>query len=867
MDLNYNIEKVEKIVEDLLRKTLEKKGNKGVSRLIDDIMNERPLDIDKDVKEELESYSADTLRLVVEKNILLSLENEALANRKSYWDVLKTRAPRIKQGIMSHYYDNYINFLKQENPATYQARTITELKETYNKIIGENISVINEMGNAVIDSVSSIDVKDNEVIKIDGEVKGKLVLNRRISNGKFVNRDEFIHLIDALDGVPNSKELITSNPNLSLSDLKVVASNLSRCLNVKTNETNEKEVTLGQAGIQTVGEIDNEATLPDGTYISLEELSLAVNKYINRSKEEEKPLKVVNIKQKIKKKAAIMTMSVTLLTAALPALKKNIETNEQKVVTQIDNSLEESNVTMVTEQMNNAFSGMANATQSISEKAVELGNATMDAISNAQETINEIVNPVPDITEVVEPMNEINNEETSNLETISEESLSDNESGVGEENTIEQVPEIKEEPIVEETNEIVENPIEETNEIVENNNQVIEEEPEERLATSSDFSFKFDESNEIAAAARNRGFTDDQIKMAVAISRQETGNYTSSAFLNKNNYGGMMTKNYEPMDFATKEEGLDKFLTMLQDKYFGQGLNTLEEIGSKYDKNNSAWPAKVQATLENDGLESKQETVEEPELSINEEKTETVVEEEKIEDVNKETPVLDKIPTAEFKRIDEQQETVNEESKVDITKNDETSKIEEVIEPIKEEKTASKVDKVEKEDPKVEKVIKPIKEEIQTPVVEQSTQEPVAVEPIEQPVVQTAPTSDTAAILGLTPQQLDIVKATIRHEAGNNPTEIANVASCIKNRMNNSGSSAYAVTTAPGQFESYLGGHYKQYTNGNYYQGDPATAAQVDAMMDAILTGTMAPTHDYLSFRSNSSPNGVQLTEGGNKYR
>ena len=127
----------------------------------------------------------------------------------------------------------------------------------------------------------------------------------------------------------------------------------------------------------------------------------------------------------------------------------------------------------------------------------------------------------------------------------------------------------------------------------------------------------------------------------------------------------------------------------------------------------------------------------------------------------------------------------------------------------------------------------------------------------------------TAAMLGLTPEQLDVVKATIRHEAGNNPAEIANVASAVKNRMNSGGwggTDPYSVVTAKGQFESYFGGHYKQYTGGNYYQGDAGTAAAVDQTINAILTGQMAPTHGYESFRSAGSKNGTQLTDGGNKY-
>lgn len=900
MDLNYNIEKVEKIIENLLRSVLEKKGNKGVSHIIDDILNERPLDVSQDIKQELENYSTDTLRLIVEKQILLSLENGALANRKSYWDVLKTRAPRIKQGIMAHYYDNYINFLKQDNPATYQARTITELKETYNKVIGENLSVINDMGNAVIGNVSSIDIENNKTIKINNEVRGKLSLSKEINNGKFVNRDEFIHLIDTLDDLPNSKQLITDNPNISLNDLKIVTKELSHTLNVETNENN-KEVTLGEAGIQSVGEIDNESTLPDGTYVSLEELSFAINKYINRPKEEEKPLKVTSIKQKIKKKIALITMSVTLLTAALPALKKNVEENVPKVVSQIDNSLQEANITMVTEQMNNAFSGMTNAIEGVSEKASELKDATMEMISQTQEIQEEVP------TQVVEPISE---DVTPITETNLDENVSsENEEGVTEENVAVEVEEnIVNKPIENEEESISEvtEPVQEvvetadTEEMVESINE--DQPTEEKLATSNDFSFKFDESNEIAAAARNRGFTDDQIKKAVAISRQETGNYTSSAFLNKHNYGGMMTKDYEPMTFETKEEGLDRFLTMLQDKYFGKGLNTLEQIGNVYDPQNPAWPGKVQATLENGGLEKVEEVTNDvtiDEESKVEETTEPVQEESRNAiDINEEN-ILDKVSTE-----------VSEEMKVDTTENKQETEVKEVTTSVQEEykdttdvKEGNTLDKVPtevlekmeavnnaeiKEEVKVAEVVEPIKEEVQKPIepvkevqevptpvqVVEPIQEQV-VQPIEQPImpevvepiVQAVPASDTASILGLTPQQLDVVKATIRHEAGNNPAEMANVASAVKNRMNNSGASAYAVITAPNQFESYGGGHYKQYTNGNYYQGDPATGAQVDAMMDAILTGTMAPTHGYSSFRGKNSPKGVQFEPGGNKYR
>ena len=158
-----------------------------------------------------------------------------------------------------------------------------------------------------------------------------------------------------------------------------------------------------------------------------------------------------------------------------------------------------------------------------------------------------------------------------------------------------------------------------------------------------------------------------------------------------------------------------------------------------------------------------------------------------------------------------------------------------------------------------------------------ATPEPQQVEIITQDP-QPAPTpaatgnassnAETAATLGISEAQLETVKAVIRHEAGENPQEMINVASCLKNRMNAGnwgGTDPYSVVTANGQFESYYGGHYKQYENGNYYSGDDR--ASVDQQINAILLGQQAPTHNYQSFRASSSPNGVQLSEGGNKYR
>lgn len=78
---------------------------------------------------------------------------------------------------------------------------------------------------------------------------------------------------------------------------------------------------------------------------------------------------------------------------------------------------------------------------------------------------------------------------------------------------------------------------------------------------------------------------DEEILMAIAISKWETGNYTSYAFESLNNIGGMMYWNGSKsvlQSFNSLEEGIEKHLNNLKKNYYDLGLNTLEEIQPKY---------------------------------------------------------------------------------------------------------------------------------------------------------------------------------------------------------------------------------------------------------------------------------------------
>ena len=69
-------------------------------------------------------------------------------------------------------------------------------------------------------------------------------------------------------------------------------------------------------------------------------------------------------------------------------------------------------------------------------------------------------------------------------------------------------------------------------------------------------------------------------RMAVAISRWETGNFTSNIYKNKNNVGGLYCKGF--LSYKTLDEGVEAFVSNLKRNYFDMGLDTLEEIQKKY---------------------------------------------------------------------------------------------------------------------------------------------------------------------------------------------------------------------------------------------------------------------------------------------
>lgn len=84
----------------------------------------------------------------------------------------------------------------------------------------------------------------------------------------------------------------------------------------------------------------------------------------------------------------------------------------------------------------------------------------------------------------------------------------------------------------------------------------------------------------------------------LAIARLETGHFTSRAFKEGNNVGGLSI-NEKPMSFDTLEDGIEAFVQNLANNYFAEGLDTVEEIGTKYcPVNKENWIRIVNQLLE-----------------------------------------------------------------------------------------------------------------------------------------------------------------------------------------------------------------------------------------------------------------------------
>lgn len=103
-----------------------------------------------------------------------------------------------------------------------------------------------------------------------------------------------------------------------------------------------------------------------------------------------------------------------------------------------------------------------------------------------------------------------------------------------------------------------------------------------KVTATSKFCKKYSEIEcKIFKTAKKHGLSTNQGYMLMAISKHETGNWTSSIFKNYHNMGGIIGSNGF-RQYASLDEGIEDFVNLLDKYYINNGRNTIELIGAKY---------------------------------------------------------------------------------------------------------------------------------------------------------------------------------------------------------------------------------------------------------------------------------------------
>lgn len=85
----------------------------------------------------------------------------------------------------------------------------------------------------------------------------------------------------------------------------------------------------------------------------------------------------------------------------------------------------------------------------------------------------------------------------------------------------------------------------------------------------------------ILDSAINQGLTKDQALMLLAISKHETGNWSSKIYKERHNFGGII-RNGRFESYENNEKGIEDMIHVLRDYYFAKGKTTLETIQKSY---------------------------------------------------------------------------------------------------------------------------------------------------------------------------------------------------------------------------------------------------------------------------------------------
>lgn len=129
----------------------------------------------------------------------------------------------------------------------------------------------------------------------------------------------------------------------------------------------------------------------------------------------------------------------------------------------------------------------------------------------------------------------------------------------------------------------VETQIVEVVKVVEVEKETSKTEKVEEVAKKEIRTFDTKIENLIYTKALEVGLTEDQALIALAISKHETGKWTSNLYKNHNNIGGIYNSSKQEFySYETREEGVEAFVNLLKKGYFDKGYITIKKIQKKY---------------------------------------------------------------------------------------------------------------------------------------------------------------------------------------------------------------------------------------------------------------------------------------------
>ena len=554
MDYNYNRIVLEQYLNKLFDYILKEYGENELKKLFNDLIaGKESCILNKNIQNELNKYSKDTIRLIIEKNILFSLENSVVNIKKTYWKVLKDRTPRMNYVLLSHYYEKYIELLRNK-PTIYNSETIEELNENYNKEITKSM-MLNQNFDEIIKNTSSFNLNHMEnlnangrTISINGKRKGGIFLSKEsvIGYGNFINKDDF------LKKIKNTKIYkVTNNGTISSDDLKEIVNNIEQKISISKTEKNTIKSVIDSKVNRKTGNLflgKDGIDLPNGEYVSVEELSLAINKFVTERNRKAKKNKIIKIKGMLKVGIAAASLAISLLTSAVSTnSKENIQSNI--IQYDADDLYSQNNKKISAKVVTEAVNSVNNLINDVDDlKLSEINNNDLsDEKNNKIETENLIFDekPIEKNNEDLLENNNSLNEESSNLENLNQDTSNEEISDKTNDVINEQISnDIKED--IKESNDNIEQleKDEVDNAIEKEQNQVDNTLEENELTTKNDNSeltiLNLDE-EEIPVQEVKDDFSNDNVSLdekTTEINGNDIANYAVQFVGNPYVYGG-----------------------------------------------------------------------------------------------------------------------------------------------------------------------------------------------------------------------------------------------------------------------------------------------------------------------------------------